>query len=136
MPVAVDPNQTIKIVLERDMEKLMPPAFLYKPLTSRQWRQVAGLNDIIEDMDGAGQLMDQMAACVKIGLVGWEHMTDIETGTPVEFDPDKIEDVTLMPDLQEIIAQRTTYFSFEDKKKLSSPSDSETATSASDAKAP
>lgn len=129
MPIAMDPQQTIKLVLERHFEKLAPPTFLYKPLTARQWRTVAGLNDRIGELDNPNAMIDGMVECVRLGLVGWENMVEMDTGDPVAFAPDRLEDIVTMPDLQELIAQRTTYFNFEDKKKLSSPSDSETATS-------
>ena len=129
MPIATDPTKRIKIILEADLKKTPPPAFIYLPLTVRQFRIVGEMNDNLEGVNDLNKMMDEMTDCLKIGLIGWENINNPADNSQLEFDVKCLEDILTMPEMQEIIAQRTTYFSFEDKKKLSLPSDSDTAKS-------
>ncbi len=136
MPIATDPTQRIRIILEADKDKKPQPAFIYTPLTVRQFRIVSEVNDRLAGISDLNQMMDRITECVKIGLVDWENIQNPMDGTPVKFDVACLEDILTMPEMQEMIAQRTTYFSFEDKKKLPSPSDSDTEKSANAAPEP
>jgi len=87
MPIALDPDQTFKYVLESDRGKENPPAFRFRYLTSREWKQLTRLNDaLIESADGA-DAMGKVEDAVRVALVGWENMGDHG------YDPDKLEDI-------------------------------------------
>lgn len=57
MPIALDPTQTIKIILETDQDKANPPTFIYRVLTYRQYGQ---LSDTWQKILNAGKLVNQI----------------------------------------------------------------------------
>ena len=135
MPLACDPTSTHRIVLKTDQGKSPEPAFLYRFLTYRQFIELSDFQDGLKDRPADDSLRIQ-EVWLQRGLVGWEHITDPDTGQPMPFDAARIMDVVGMFEAQEILGQRMmgNLPSLEDKKKLPSPSASDTAKPAADAK--
>lgn len=135
MPLALDPESKFKLVLKSDADKPegQQPAFIFKHLTGRQWRQLGEKYDSLEDIDGTADCADLIYECVLMFMVGWENMKDRE-GKDIPFDPSKIEDIIGMAETQELINRVLRYTpDFTDKKKFDSPSPSDTEPSVKNA---
>jgi len=136
MPMAIDPNQTFKIVLlsDQDKPKKEQPAFIFRHPTGRQWRQISGMQDALEECNGGAEVADKVFEAAGLVMVGWENMPAPDGKGHLAFDIDRLEDVIGMVEAQELIFRilRSTP-DFESKKKLKSPSPSDTDSSAKNA---
>lgn len=119
MPLAADPNQTFKVILDSDAGKDNPPAFLCRYLTLRQWRQAAKLYDAFfaADTKQPDAMADKLMELIGLLVVGRENMPDSH-----------LEDLLTVYEARELMSkafggQRPTA---EDKKKLSLPSEPST----------
>lgn len=138
MPLALEPNELFEIILKSDKDKPrdQQPRFIYRYLTGRQWRNVARIQDKLEELKNADQVVDKVYEAATTGLVGWVNINDPQSG-PITFDTEKLEDVVGIIEAQELIIKLMKQSPvLSDKKKLDSPSDSDTAVSAKDVKAP
>jgi len=135
MPLALEPNETFEIILESDKDKPREsqPRFIYRHLTCRQWRQIARLQDELEQQKNADAVMDKIYGAAITGLIGWVNMTDPQSG-PILFDIKKLEDIIGLTEAQELIVKllnkRPTLV---DKKKLDLPSVCDTEASVKNA---
>ena len=133
MPLALDPEQTLKIILDSDKDKeaSVQPLFVYRYLTGRQWREVGRTRDTLESAKNADEVADKVYLIASTGLVGWENMVDPTNGKPIEFDTDRLEDIIGLHEAQELIVKILQQSpTMEDKKKLESQSDCSTEQSA------
>jgi hypothetical protein len=136
MPLALDPNQTFKIILESDKDKpaRLQPCFVYSYLTGRQWLAVASLQDQLDDLTAADQIVDKVFQAASTGLVGWENMID-RNGEPVEFNIDTLDMIVGVIEAQELIVKLLKQHpNLDDKKKLELQSDLNTEQSVKIAK--
>lgn len=133
MPLACDPTAVQRIVLSDDQAAAAPPTFLYRYLTYRQQIELSRFQESLPD--AAASAFEKQEAFLTSGLVGWEHITDPATGQPMPFDPTRILDVVTLTEAQEILSRRLlgNLPDLEAKKKLPSPSASDTARPASPA---
>jgi len=118
MTLAADPKQTYKVVLDHDKDAFPPPAFVCRYLTLRQWRQTARLYDefvAVRDKD-PDNFADKLVELLGQIVVGSENVGAKEL--PIEETLTVYEAVEL---LQKAWAGQKP--DFEDKKKLSLPSD-------------
>ena len=131
MPLALEPSERFEIVLESDKDKPREtqPRFYYRYLTGRQWRAVARRQDELEGLGSGEAVADATYESAKTGLVGWENMTTpvdtryVAAGGDFPFDPDNLEDVIGLVEAQELIAKLLRQIpDAADKKKLESPS--------------
>jgi hypothetical protein len=136
MPLAADPNATQRIVLAGDENKNPQPAFIYRVLTYRKWAKLQAMMDNLKNESADAAIRSQFDALAE-GLIGWEHIVDPETGQPAAFDAARMPDIVTMFEAQEILMKRLQLAlpSVEDKKKLPSPSASDTESSVRDARA-
>jgi len=126
MPLAVDPQARFRIVLQSDRDAEPEPAFLCKYLSAALWRRVGRVQDRIEDLDGADEVVDLVFDAIKLGIVGWENMLDYD-----EFDADKLEEVLTIMEAQELLQKIMIQgMDVEVKKKSESPLPSSTEESA------
>lgn len=127
MPIAVDPNSTYDYVLEGDRDKEKPPSFTVKYLVCSKWKEVAMLHDEFKAADGVGEQLDAAAKTIKIALAGWKNMPNFEGTGMMDYNPDVILDLLTLTELTELM-RAILHQSIEpdDKKKLESPSDSNT----------
>ena len=128
MPLACDPHAAVRVILSTDRDKPNPPTLLYRHLSYRQWIELQHLQDTLSGAD-ADQVICAQLDWLKRGLVGWERMPDPEAPERcLPFDADRIADLVTMYEVQEILQARLIAGvpSLEDKKKLPSPSASDT----------
>jgi len=136
MPLILDSQTKYKIALKSDKKKPAEfrPCFVFQYLTTRSWRKVSELSDSFERSSNGITAIDTVFEILRIGLVGWENMKRAD-GTEIEYAPDKLEDILIPREATElmtaVVAQQP---SFEDKKKLDLPSDSNTEEPAKAAK--
>ena len=135
MPIACDPNQTYEIVLASDENKPpeVRPTFVYRHLSAREWKQVARLQDALEQSAEGAEAIDKMIDAARLGLVDWRNMTGVD-GEAIPFDVGEL-DALLGPQeaaemIQRIMRQRPTVAEL---KKSPSQSPSSTDSSAKDA---
>jgi hypothetical protein len=135
MPFVVDPFAIQRIVLSSDEGKSPQPAFLYRHLSFRKFAELEALRASIGKEEFSESIRKQFAALAD-GLVGWENIHG-PAGEPIPFNPDAMPDLLTISEAQEILIKRLTGAvpSVDDKKKLPSPSPSDTESSVKDAKA-
>lgn len=131
-----DPDSVHRIVRRRDTDKSPQPAFLYRYLSYRKWLELSRLQESLNQAPDDAPA--QQEKWLTFGLIGWEHVVDLDTGERLDFDPARIMDVVTMLDAQEILGLRllANLPDMETKKKLPSPSASDTARPAPPAGAP
>ncbi len=137
MPLALEPNETFEIILESDKDKPREtqPRFIYQYLTCRQWRQIARVQDEIEQQKDADAIMDKIFSAATTNLIGWVNMVHPQSG-PIPFDANKLEDLVGLAEAQELIVKLISQRpSPEDKKKLDLQPGSDTEVSVKGAKA-
>jgi hypothetical protein len=123
MPIALDPETKVRIILDSDITKENPILFLCKALTGRQQRDISEFLEKVSDMDNVAAINETfriLAMCV----IGWDGISE-------PYHPDKLMDVLNTMEAGEII--RKTLFAgptWIDKKKFASPSEVSTAGSA------
>jgi hypothetical protein len=137
MPFVVDPGAIHRIVLSSDEDKTPQPVFLYRHLSFRKFAELETLRSSIGKEDLAESIRKQFSALAD-GLVGWVNLVDPDTGQLIPFDPARMPDLLTVAEAQEILMKRLTGAvpSVEDKKKLPSPSASDTESSVKAAEAP
>ena len=138
MPMAVDPQQRIRVVLASDEGKPKgeQPTFVFRHLTGREHRKIMEFEERMgKAKDGQGDvsgldLMDASFDIIRTGLVGWEHMADAD-GKPVAFDPATLEDIIGLDEAYELLGKRLLGGtpSDEDLKNSGSPSPTDGAES-------
>jgi len=132
MPITLDPQTTYPVVLATDRAKKHPPTFIYRYLNGRQWKKLAAVSDDLDQMITGVGAIDAVYRIIEVGLVGWENLNN-RADEPIIFDKDHLElDEILTPAeaveiMQAIMAQTP---SIDDKKKLESPSPSDSDRSA------
>ncbi len=139
MPVALDPEATLEIVLESDRGKDPEPTFVFRYLAAREWQQIAAVGDRMDqvaddDLDG---MMDTLIDTIAIPLCAWHHLRE-PTGDEVPYDPDRIGYVLSPQEIQELIFayMAESQLGVADKKKSASPAPSAQAPSAPTADRP
>ena len=130
MPLATDPNRTFKVSLSSDMETPAEtrPVFVYRYSTGRQWREACEFSRQIKDAKSDTEMpfdnIDQLFDRLREKLIGWENMTDPDTGEVFAFDGGRLEDILNLSEAFELLQLKLTQSpTDDDKKKLESPSD-------------
>ena len=125
MPIALDPDRTIDIVLKLDEGKPNPPAFVCKFLTGRQVAKVQQLRAAVSERGLIDQqAIDQLSEALGVGLVGWRNL-------PGEFAVGRLADVLTFAEMFELAGKMVTRTDAteEELKNSASPSASATAPS-------
>ena len=136
MPIAVDPNARIRFVLSTDKGNDPEPTFIIKNLTARDY----GVVNEICDKHLAGDKPDPtkyILETIAFALTGWENLKGFDNAVIGYSKEAAMEfDALLTPaELKELLdAVMDQGARLEDKKKLESPSESDTARRAKDAK--
>ena len=136
MPIATDPENTFKIVLEGDKGKEPEPGFVYRHLTARQWGKVCDAHQNLEKCKDDQEIIDLVFGVCRIGLVGWENIIEPATGKPMPFEPDRLEDVLAITEATElmVMVRASGILGADCKKKFDLLSASGTARSVKTAK--
>jgi hypothetical protein len=141
MPLATEPNQTFKVILEIDKGKspAEQPYFEFKLLSLRDWNNLAKVEEelknpaLLESMTGQ-EATDKILGMIKCGLVNWGNMKDPQTGSAIAFDPKELDALLTLQEVQELLVKfRNQGLEVEDKKKSDSRSASNMDKAASDA---
>lgn len=104
MPLFLEPDQKYEIILESD-EK-MPvetrPVFFAKSVTMRKHRQIADLINR-EDVTTAEEFFNTTVEALSAVICGWKNINDPETGKPIEYNTEALEDVLTSTEARELI---------------------------------
>jgi len=103
---SINKKNTFKIILECDIGKVPQPAFIYRSLTLCQLKTLMGMEQRLREDDPEGQMDLLMEAC-GTGLVGWEHMTDPDTGKKIAFDRGLLGDLITISEANELVVKMT-----------------------------
>ena len=130
MPILCDPKSEFNLVLESDKDKENPPTFVYRPLSTREWKKVGSVFDQMNRGQATGivEQIDIIMDAVSVGLLRWENVFDRD-GNEIPFDIKEL-DTILTPveasgDLMGKILS-SGQMSHEDKKKSESQPASDT----------
>jgi hypothetical protein len=116
MPRRTDPSQRLVLVL--DCDKHLPvdqqPKFFARVLSVRQAEQLQDLRN-----QPTSNPIKQAVDLVMMFLVGWENMTNPDTGESMEFNADNLKDVLTFDELTQVVdfATGTIQQSIGDQKK-------------------
>lgn len=126
MPVALDPDQTFRVILESDRGKPKAPYFTFRFLSNRDWKKVAALEERIEELAQAdvGQLLGEIEDALRIALVGWGNMMDPVSGKAIRYDPTDLDRIVNPAEVNELFFALMEHVELTDadKKKLGSRS--------------
>ena len=140
MPIASDPEATFNLVLFSDREKPadVQPRFVYRHLTARQWGKVCETHNGLESFKSDAEALEKVFGACRIGLVGWENITNPDGGGQMPFDADKLEEVLGISEASELMTmiRASGILGADCKKKFDSLSDSDTEQSAGTAPGP
>lgn len=103
MPLALEPGEPFAIVLECDKDKSPQPRFLYRALSCREWRVAAKASAAMTDASNGADALDQLFGILQAGLLGWENMTDPQTGDKVPFNPADLDTLLIIPEAMELM---------------------------------
>jgi hypothetical protein len=99
MPLALDPDETFSLVLKTDESKPVDsrPAFLFRFLTARKFREVQRLRQEASDEKNNEKCASLIRDALVAGLNGWKNMADIA------YTPDAIDDVLTIVEKWELL---------------------------------
>jgi hypothetical protein len=138
MPLALDPNATLRIVLQSDLQKVEKerPYFLFRHLSCRQWSELIKKIDAIDESATGDKAMARLFDILKWGLITWGNMLDPATGREIAFDAAYLDRLLTLPEIWELIFRwRNQGVEVADLKKSVSQSPSATDRSAGNAPA-
>jgi hypothetical protein len=118
MPIALDTNEKYRYVLSTDRSKPADkqPALIFHYPTCREVRQIANKFDEAEAAKTVGEGIDMRCEAIKIILCGWENFTDRD-GSPIPYDPAKIDEVLSDTDFTELNARLLREMSMSEVEK-------------------
>lgn len=120
MPPALSPQQTLDLVFVEQMTEQQQqmlrtgqhaPALKSQRALKLRFGSVEdtiAIEEVFDKADAAlkaqkvGTYQRHVCDAVRLVLAGWQHMTDVNTGTPVAFDPAKLEKVLDAGDVGEL----------------------------------
>lgn len=136
----MDPDAIFRVSLNSDVRIAADrrPAFLFRPVTGRMWKKAESLRKERHEASDPTELVDKICEMLRVGLVGWENMTDPDTGKPLPYDPAELDRLLLLREAMELVDEMLTggQVSPDDKKKSDSSASFNPETSAAAALAP
>jgi len=139
MPLALEPGQTFRVVLESDKAKPEgeQPYFLFCHLSGRKWKEMARLADSTSEAETGEEALDRIYQALAVGLVGWGNMKNPDTGDDIAFDKAELDRLLTLGEAAELMAKfRNQGFGPAELKNSESPSESDSAASAKTAADP
>jgi hypothetical protein len=134
MPLATDLRKRSRIVLtsDQDLPEDERPTFVYRRLTGSESLDLADLVDGINADQPPRESLEIAYKAIMIGLVGLENITDLAGKKLKLGDEIAWQNILTISEVMEIAHRlfAEQELSVEDKKKLDSPSDSDTVKSA------
>lgn len=106
MPISFDPDATFRITLATDADKPdgQRPAFVFRYMTNREWSRVEELFAEADKASTTREYVDRVNEALRIGLVGWEHMVDLD-GQEIPYANEDMDRVTTAVDSNELRAR-------------------------------
>jgi len=106
--IALEPSKKrrpLKVVLSgyEDLPEDQRPAFEFKRLSFRKFRDVASIYDGLAANKSAGEALTKIAGALKPNLLSWSNVVNIDTGDAEPFNPEKLEDVVDMGEGKELL---------------------------------
>jgi len=126
MPLALEPGETFRVVLEADRAKPEPrPVFLVRHLSARQWRRLDEVLSTLETSASGGEALGRVLDALRPHVAGWQHLVGPD-GAAVPFDPGELDAVLALPEVYELAYAVLAGGRLEtdEKKGLRSPSPS------------
>lgn len=124
MPRSLDPSSRLTMVLACDVDKPKEtqPRIFARTLTLNQQRKLMGVMDQMHKAESASDKISAALDAAEICLIGWENMTDPNSGQAITFSRETIGDVLSLEELVEVFGAVTSAAtpSGEDKKKSES----------------
>jgi len=121
MPRSLDPSARLTMVLACDVDKPKEsqPRIFARTLTLNQQRKLMGVMDQMHKAESATDKISAALDAAEICLVGWENMTDPNSGQAIVFCRETIGDVLSLEELVEVFGAVTSAAtpSGDDKKK-------------------
>lgn len=121
MPRSLDPSSRLTMVLACDVDKPKEtqPRIYARTLTLNQQRKLMTSMDQMKQADNASDKISAALDAAEVCIVGWENMTDPDTGEAIVFSRETIGDVLGLDELVEVFGAVTSAAipSAEDKKK-------------------
>jgi hypothetical protein len=121
MPQICDGVQ-VEVVLKSDEHKTENvPTFFYRPLNGREFIQMGEVNDrMVKGEMAIAERLNLIYQTAGIGLVGWKHMFNPETGKDFEFDKANLDLFVNPFEVQDLLERvlEAMQPTIEDKKKL------------------
>ena len=136
MPLILEPDSHYDYVLDCDAgkPKEKQPTFIFRYLSCRKWKEVAGLSDSFDEDDSGEDAIDAVFEAINRSLTGWRNMSGPD-GKEIEFDAGKLEDIVTPSEAMDLLKAAVSQMpTVDDKKKFDSQSTSSTARSARRAK--
>jgi hypothetical protein len=121
MPLILEPESTFEYVLDYDKAKPKDkqPTFIFKFLSSRKWKEIAGLSDIFDKGESGEAAVDVVFKAIRGSLTGWRNMKNPD-GSEITFDADLLDDIVTPAEAVELMQAAVSQMpTAEDKKNPS-----------------
>ena len=106
MPLALEPNERIRLVLASDADKPLPrrPTFIFRHLTAREWRAAATMQDKFAEAAGGSEALGMVLDFLTDKVIGWENMIPAGEGAkPIAFDRDGFDELITLGEAMELM---------------------------------
>ncbi len=135
MPRSLEPGLRIVCVIECDKDKTPQPKAIGKSLNISQARKLMSSMDAMKKATTSDTKIECAIDAAMSVLIGWENMTDPDTGFDIPFGRESLQEVYSIEELTEIlsIAAGDGRLSADDRKKSVLPVSSAVVNSVPDA---
>jgi len=119
VPLALDPAETVDVVLDLDSEKPEPrPTFLARYLTTREHLRLIATSKAGADATTFDDTNRALNQCLTIQLAGWKNIRGLD-GKQIPFSSDAFDDVLTVAEKWELLyaAMAKVRLAESDKKK-------------------
>ncbi len=129
MPLAIDPEKKLKIVLESDKGKKPEPYFEFKHSTKRQFDNLLEIIEKIDDAQKDDDLpfdnINELFKLVSDRMTSWGNMINPSTGKPIPYVQSELDSLITVAEAFELLYSLASQLpGIDDKKKLESQSPS------------
>lgn len=129
MPKALRPGVRYPIVLDEDREIEPTPTFYARSLTLEAFQETTQALRALKDADAENKTEAMFVAfdAIKKSIVGWDNMTDPETGQLIPFNRETLPKLIDINEAMELLGKVITAgrLTADDRKKSESPRSSD-----------
>ena len=128
MPIALEPKNKFKVVLESDQKKApdQQPYFEFKFLSGRDWKSLCAEADKLESkkFKGGADAIDAIFKLLGFGLVGWSGMIDPKTNKAIPYNLKELDRLLTIDEASELVQKfKNQGVEVDERKNSDSPSD-------------